>query len=114
MSHFNPDDRSPSRSRSPGVKKASALLRVAPLQIGDANHPGTDLVLDLAIEAATAMTIVGDLLDHRHRGVADQPTEIGIVRAIVHPDTVGAEATVAVAALVGVDSLTTRRKAEKS
>ncbi|KAH1734400.1 hypothetical protein KXV68_003046 [Aspergillus fumigatus] len=96
------------------VKKASALLRVAPLQIGDANHPGTDLVLDLAIEAATAMTIVGDLLDHRHRGVADQPTEIGIVRAIVHPDTVGAEATVAVAALVGVDSLTTRRKAEKS
>ncbi|KAJ8189861.1 hypothetical protein LV163_002148 [Aspergillus fumigatus] len=82
------------------VKKASALLRVAPLQIGDANHPGTDLVLDLAIEAATAMTIVGDLLDHRHRGVADQPTEIGIVRAIVHPDTVGAEATVAVAALI--------------
>ncbi|KAH2770728.1 hypothetical protein KXV64_008638 [Aspergillus fumigatus] len=73
------DDRSPSRSRSPGVKKASALLRVAPLQIGDANHPGTDLVLDLAIEAATAMTIVGDLLDHRHRGVADQPTEIGII-----------------------------------
>ncbi|KAH3625370.1 hypothetical protein KXV56_004716 [Aspergillus fumigatus] len=61
------------------VKKASALLRVAPLQIGDANHPGTDLVLDLAIEAATAMTIVGDLLDHRHRGVADQPTEIGII-----------------------------------
>ncbi|KAH2518227.1 hypothetical protein KXW70_002866 [Aspergillus fumigatus] len=58
---------------------ASALLRVAPLQIGDANHPGTDLVLDLAIEAATAMTIVGDLLDHRHRGVADQPTEIGII-----------------------------------
>ncbi|KAG2024685.1 hypothetical protein GB937_003382 [Aspergillus fischeri] len=77
-----------------------ALLREARLQIGDANHPETDSVPDLAIEAATAMTIVGDPLDHRHRDVADQPTEIGIVRAIVHPDTVGVEATVAAAALI--------------
>jgi hypothetical protein len=96
------------------VKKASALLREAQLQIGDANHPETDSIPDLPIEAATAMTIVGDPLNHRHRGVADQPTEIVIVRDIVRPDTVGVEATVAAAALVGVDSLTTKRKAEKS
>jgi hypothetical protein len=96
------------------VKEASALFREAQLQIGDANHRETNSIPNLAIEAATAMTIAGDLLDHRHRGAAGRPTEIVIVRDIVHPDTVGVEATVAAVALVEVDSLTTKRKAEKS
>lgn len=60
------------------------------------------------------MTIVGGRLDHRHRGAADQLTEIVIERDIVHQDTAGVEATVAAVALVEVDSLTTKRKAEKS
>jgi hypothetical protein len=96
------------------LAKASTLLREVQLQIGDAIHPETDSIPDLVIEVATAMTIVGDPLDHRHRGAADRPTEIVTARDIVHPDTVGVEATVAAAALVGVDSLTTKRKAEKS
>ncbi|KAF4175888.1 hypothetical protein CNMCM8694_002812 [Aspergillus lentulus] len=82
------------------VKKASALLREVQLQIGDANHPETDSIPDLVIEVATAMTIVDDPLDHRHRGAADRPTEIVTARDIVHPDTVGVEATVAAAALI--------------
>jgi hypothetical protein len=60
------------------------------------------------------MTIVGERLDHRRHGAADQPTKIVIERDIVHPGTAGVEATVAAEALVEVDSLTTRRKAEKS
>ncbi|GLB13648.1 RNA-binding protein 5 [Aspergillus tubingensis] len=89
------DDRSPSRSRSPGE---------------------TESTPDPVTAVGIAMTFDGARRAPLLRGEEDQPTGIATVRAIALRDTiVGAEATVAAAAavLAATDNRITDMKAER-
>nr|XP_003188624.1 hypothetical protein ANI_1_3218024 [Aspergillus niger CBS 513.88] len=117
------DDRSPSRSRSPGAvtnsiheKISHARLPVGLRRTEDPNIPETESTLDPVTAVAIAMTFDGAHHAPLLPGGADQPTGIATVRAIAPQDTTaeaGATVAAAAAVLAVADNPITGTKAER-